>query len=491
MRKNNTFKNKLLGGKRPYLISLAVCFLSMLLDQTNPQTSNIFVIAGLSLTAIILAALIVSNKLTYEHAILLIFLAGIVLRISYTLYTPYHVRQHDVGIVGMGNSHAGYIEHIANTFSLPQTNAPWQFYHPPLHHIIAGVFMRAQMLFGLSIETAMENIQLLTTFYSISTMFVSYSILKELNLKRTALVLSTALISLHPTFYLIGGNVNNDMLMILLSFCTILFLVKWYKDPNVKNILGVAFSLGLSMMAKLSGALLTPCIALIFVVKLFEHKAKFKTRIKQYILFCVISIPLGLWYPVRNLILFNQPLNYVPNLDPSSGQYIAHYSIAQRLWQIPFSQLSTPYQVWDNNFGYNIPLSLFKTALFGEKDLGSYPYAYIALFASVVLALVAFISMVYYLAVNKEQRKSKLNWAMGIIWLTLMMSYISFCFGYPNICSQDFRYIVPTLIVSSYFLGKLVIDLKSKVIRITLYTTSAIFLLSSAVVYTNLIIYSM
>lgn len=491
MKRNKGLEYALTRGKCPYLISLVVCFLSMFINQNDSNSAKVFVIIGLSLTALILFVLIVLKKLTFERAVLLIYLLGIVLRISYSLYTPYHVRQHDVGLVGFGNCHTGYIEYIANNLSLPQTNAPWQFYHPPLHHIIAGFFMYIQNLFGVSAETAMENIQLVTTFYSVSTMFVSFAILQELNLRKNALVFSLAIICLHPTFYLIGGNVNNDMLMLLLSLCTILYLIKWYKEPNIKNILGVAFSLGLSMMAKLSGLLLAPCIAFIFIIKLLERKAEIKQLVTQYIIFGMVSVPLGIWYPMRNLILFNQPLGYVPNIGPESGQYIAQYSIAQRLWQIPINQLSTPFQIWDNEFGYNIPLSLFKTALFGEKDLGSLTFAQIALFASAILALAAFVSMAYYLVINKKHRKSKLNWAMGIIWLTLMISYINFCFAYPNICSQDFRYIVPTLIVSAYFLGRVLSDFNSKVLKTFLYATTAVFVLSSAVVYINLIIYNL
>ena len=77
------------------------------------------------------------NELTFEKIILLLFLSGLILRLGYGTYTYVYTRQHDLGRDENDVGHVGYIANIYYYFKLPSNNA-YQFYHPPLHHIIAA-----------------------------------------------------------------------------------------------------------------------------------------------------------------------------------------------------------------------------------------------------------------------------------------------------------------------------------------------------------------
>ena len=72
---------------------------------------------------------------------------------------------------------------------------------------------------------------------------------------------------------------------------------------------------GLGVMTKVSVgviALFTAVVFVIMLVKTVKTDAKqWKMLMLRYIVFGLISLPLGLWYSVRNYRMFGQPLGYV------------------------------------------------------------------------------------------------------------------------------------------------------------------------------------
>ena len=220
------------------------------------------------------ALLALRGRLTAERACLLLLAAGILLRITYALYTGYGERQHDVWLVTSGKGHMAYIQYIAEHLSLPDTNRTWQFYHPPLHHILAGLLYRLLTACGAAAETAAEKLQLLTAFYSGAALIVSDRIAVRCGLQGAGRVTALAFLAFHPTGLLLAGSLNNDTLLWLLSLLTLLWLLRWQEAPTVSNSVWMAVWLGLSMMAKTSGVLLAPAIAFAFCRLLWRAAAR-------------------------------------------------------------------------------------------------------------------------------------------------------------------------------------------------------------------------
>ena len=72
--------------------------------------------------------------------------------------------------------------------------------------------------------------------------------------------------------------------------------------------------------------MIAPVTAMVFVWKLAVLGRERKWRLLRGILaklaaFGAVCIPLGLWYPVRNLILFGQPLGYVAPIGEDAAIY--------------------------------------------------------------------------------------------------------------------------------------------------------------------------
>ena len=131
-----------------------------------------------------------------------------------------------------------------------------------------------------------------------------------------------AVVAFHPSFIILAGSVNNDMLSVLFSLLSVLAAVRWYREPTLPRILCVALAVGLGMMTKLSVAMVAPAIAVLFAVKFFQSRA-FKRLIGQFAAFAAVCCPLGLWWGVRNLIRTDTPLTYVPDIGKSNIQYLA------------------------------------------------------------------------------------------------------------------------------------------------------------------------
>ena len=233
-----------------------------------------------------------TQKINYKKIITAIMIVGFVLRTVYILYTPITERQHDMEEdVG----HLAYIRTIYETGKLPKSNK-WQFYQQPLHHIIAAGWLKVNEFFNVDTETAEEGIQILTAIYSSMIILITYSILKEINIKDVYKIFVMLIIAVHPTFIILSGSINNDILVTMLTFLDFLYIIKWDKNPSFKNTIILAIFTALTALTKISGTIIAVPIIYIFLNKFIEEivKGKNKQNIKNYIIkfaiFGIISI---------------------------------------------------------------------------------------------------------------------------------------------------------------------------------------------------------
>ena len=163
-------------------------------------------------------------------------------------------------------------------------------------------------------------------------------------------------------------------------------------------------------------------------------------------------MPIGLWYPIRNYIQFEQPILYV--MDPhNSNLYVGNYSLLQRF--MPFSnEIAKIYcDPWTN---YNIPVFLIKCSLFEEYTWKTGAILNIFYYISIVINLILIIYTIYCI-IKKLCTKNKQNqiWkiALFLLFIFNIISYITMNIKLPYGCTMDFRYMVPTLFVGAIFVG--------------------------------------
>ena len=390
-------------------------------------------------------------RLNHERAIFLTITIGVLIRLVYVIYTDIYTRQHD--IVWSGNTgHIGYIMHIAQHLRLPDTNQNI-FYHAPLHHLISGTFYRINEFFGMNTVRNMESLQYLTAFYSSCLMVVAYRIFRKLDIKDAPLLMSTAIVALHPTMFILAGSINNDMLTLLLNAAALLWLIYWYDSPDIKNTVVLAIFVGAAVMTKMSGGLIALVVAPVFLIKFFRSQSK-KSLAAKLALFGAVSLPIGLWYHIRNLILFKQPIGYFLPLGESYVLYTGEIPLVDRIFSIPMSEMFKGiYSItWDG--AYNLPVFVMKSSIFGEWSFRSEMdiLAITLLSLNIILIIVSLAAMTC-LITNRQKEERGGAWFLFLIWFTQMAMFLYYNIKFPYSPNMDFRYIPLTLICGAGFIG--------------------------------------
>lgn len=454
------------------------------------------------------------RRLTDEHIAALLMLAGFLLRLMYVLYTPVTVRQHDVYRFDAGKGHAGYIFYFYEHGRLPDfaPNSVSQFYHPPLHHILEALWMRLQTGLRVSLAAAEENTQLLTLLYSALCMPVINGIFTEAQLRGRARRIPLAIICFHPTFILMAGSINNDILMTLLTLTAFWMALRWYRRPSMGRILLTALAMGCAMMTKFSASLAAPAIGLLFLLRLASDLQQNDRPVRrrlwcrylgQFAAFALLCCPLGLWWTVYSALVWQVPPGYVPSLSLTSHQYVGMYPVWRRLL-ITGDQLSSVYVAWGDLPGhsyyeYNIFTGLLKTSVFDESTLFTatgtlgrlgYGFSVLLFICNIGLIGMAVIAAVLCLHCRRRIVDTSVTASIVCLGAVVLLSYISFCFGYPHTCTQNFRYAVPTLLTGCLFLGRwLLSQTESRPTRLGRIAAgwtealTALFCISSAAVY--------
>lgn len=456
--------------KKSFLLSALAClFSTFIFNKSQGVNSLSIVIVGLALVVGTAVFLAVNKKLTARNVLILLLISGFLLRLDYVLYTTItstsRVRQHDLFQFGGEKGHSAYIEHFYNNgFKLPDFNPTTkaQFYHPPLHHFIVALWMRLLTTFGMSYERAISSIQYLTLFYSCCCMFVSERIFSKLNLRGVGLNIAMAIVVFHPTFIILAGSINNDILSVLFILLAIYTTLRWYQESTVKNILLIALSVGFGMMTKLSVALIAFPIALVFLIKFVNAKKEMFSYFTQYCAFGCLCIPLGMWFSIRNSIKYKVPFNYVMRQSDTSDQYIGFHSLYERLFDYSYHPFSNVFENMGGEaadyYEYNPFVAIIKTSIFGEYNYTSknefiVTPCRILLYINMALIALSLIAFVYCLVKKSDflDRTQKIFFAFYQI--LLFLNFIVFSFEYPHSCSMDFRYIVPTLVIGAMFIG--------------------------------------
>lgn len=478
---------------------LAATLLAMLYKKA--ENKSIWYFTG-GIAAVIILYLKADRK-AYKEQLnsLLIMSAGFLVKLYYVIETSVYTRQHDVGAFDLTDGHAGYIGYLIKTHHLPDFDVRehWQFSHPPLHHIISAVWIYFnENILSVDYDRSRESMQMLTLFYSICIMISAYKILSHFHLKECSLYIPLAIINFHPSFIILSGSINNDSLSIAFVMGAVLCALKWYRDQTPANILKIAFCLGLGMMSKLSAALAAPAIAVIFLIVFIKSFKKCASKlIGQFAAFGAVCAPLGLWYQVRNYLRFGVPIMYVHELDTGTMQYIGDQNFLSRITDFSLFQFKNVFVQWkyinetDEVCGYNEynPLiALLKTSIFDEgSDANDFngelmvKICTLLFWTALVIATIAFVCMIISTITKGKEENMVEKLFILLFYVTMTLNVYKLAKNYPFTCSMNFRYITPTVITGSLFMGILL--KRHKRLQKPFTAITAMFVLCSAYVY--------
>jgi 4-amino-4-deoxy-L-arabinose transferase-like glycosyltransferase len=484
------------------VIALVLCtlFLMYILSFSDYNVRYIqMIMQAAILTAIALYVFLIKSKSSaFNTAILLLLFIGFVMRIGYAVYTPIDVRAHDLGAININsNGNAAYILCLYINHSLPTSNI-YQFMQPPLFHVLAALIMSlSRIITGIQDPVLLlESARLVSCLASCATLVVAYKIAKSLQLNECSLLLFISITAFLPNHYLLAGRINNDALSVFWMYCIILFTIRWYHKQNILNIVMLALMFGFGLMTKFSVAMLSIPVGVLMIYVLYQasKKHEFWRLLMKMTLFLLIASSLGLWFYIRNWILFKQPIGavYVFKSEIYDWLYIGDQSFWTRFGVPSIREFFQGYGLAETSTS-NVWTYLAKCPIFGEFGYEISRVFKFPLQASHTMIILLSLIGTAYTIRNSIHKKHVLWLFVSTTWLSITVSYFVFIIQYPFFCSLDFRYMVPVSLCGALFIGNYYdkSDRTKKVpmlFRMAVNISTILFSVTSIVMYTNLIL---
>lgn len=311
--------------------------------------------------------------------------------------------------------HLEYILTIYKTGQLPNTNIN-QCYHPPLSHILFAGFMKCESIFTDNNKFLIESLEFLAIIYSMLTIIVVYKIMKKIGFDENQAILPISILTFHPLFIYLSRLVNTDGLVSLLILISVLYLLKWYKNPSYKNVTILAFAIGLGAMTKTSIIIMAVSLIVFYLKRLsksIEDTKTVKNIIIQGLLFTVITLPMVFWYQFRNYYKFNQNLfGIVEALDTLK---VANNSFKAR-WILNNELFNEVYEMNASNVWANLIISTINFSM--ESKAIPFLLSMVLRGLSLLLIILSIISIFKYTV--KSENKDLL-----LILITIYITWIA------------------------------------------------------------------
>lgn len=420
------------------------------------------------------------KKDRYKIILISIFLVAILLRIFYISKINIAQFQFDVGIQenAMTNTeinyqklyenfsegynearHFNYIMHLYTFKTLP-TEILGQFYHPPLHHFLMSNWLRCMDLFSDSAEFKFESMQLVSLIYSVIILITLFKILKELNVEDKYKIISILFFCFYPLYIYFSGSINNDQLVTMLGMICLLYLIKWYREPSIKNAIIIALTIGLGLMTKSSMyVMLIPTIYIYFkkLIEFVNNDEKIGKLLIELIVFSIISLVLGFWFQIFN---FMRGTNALGIIEPYESLSVANQSLWARFGLQNILKMS----------GVNIWNYLIYSSLNFGLVLEHSVYIKIMVIITITLVLDA----IYFIIKNFKKEKilivTFLAWWAFYFFLNIQMPYT---------CSMHSRYMLIPISIASIIIALGMQEEKNKYLKIqVVVSTIAIAIMS-------------
>lgn len=407
------------------------------------------------------------QKIKENWRILTTFLTGCLLRLFYVMNTSVFERQYDIGSIDLSvnhtvsGGHLAYIQYLYQQGHLPDFDPTlvYQFNHPPMHHFLSAVVLQFFAPIIKDYEKLYETLQIIPFVSSVLLLWVAYRVMRKLSVDEKALEFGMIVLAFHPALILLSGSVNNDTLSLLFMVLCVDYTMEWCKSHSLWAIIKAAFAISLGMMTKQSVALMAFPMAFVFAYEWIE-KRKNKDMVRkitlQYVIFLCISLPLGLWFYIRNMVLYKMPLVWVYTLSEDTWQYTGNVPVINRFLWPNLKEFFGGLKQFQLGCGYNVWIQIMRTSVLGEWDMagvgrGIKVLAMLLMLIAFTLAAVVFACDVLVGLRGKRYRVDASTMLLLVsAYLVNFAAYLKFYYDYPQECSMSFRYIEIELFISVF-----------------------------------------
>ena len=412
-----------------------------------------------------------AGQRTDERKMRAVMAAGFLLRLFYVLFSTIYDRQYDIGMIELDaghpvtGGHLGYIQYLYENWHLPDFDPTtvYQFNHPPLHHYISALWLKLASFFLRDTALLEESLQVVPFVCSLLILAVLLKILRLFLLEERPRRFLMLLFAFHPALVLLSGSVNNDCMSLLFTLLCVYTALSWAQNPTLHSVLYAALSVGLGMLTKQNVAEMAFPMGLVFAYVLFRQWKRglsLRPLFGQFALFGAVSLPLGLGFYIRNMLLYDMPLVWIYELPEDSWQYTGNVPLLNRFLWPDLKEFADNLLHFKIGCGYNVWMQIVRTSVLGEWDMagvgrGVKLLAVLLMFSGALLAAAAFLAFVYVFLIRRRKYPIDIPGRIMCIagYLVNLVFYLKFVYDYPQECSMHFRYIEIELLFPAIALG--------------------------------------
>jgi len=406
---------------------------------------------------------IYENKSNSDEAVTLLILTGaFCVRLIYVWCTYYNINPHDLGSISqtpeLHDGHLGYIGYIYHNGRIPDVDpvSVWAYYNAPLFYIVGAAWLKLNTLLSIEWSLALENLQFLPLLFTMWATVGMDRLLRAFDVEGSVHHALFAFFAFFPAWIWFSGMINADAMTLCWMVHILYYTVCWHKQHDIRHIILLALCFGLGMMSKINVGVLSVGTGMVFLWALIQairsDRGQAFQYIRQFTIFGIICIPLGLYWPLRCFVRFGMPLLYVPD----TGAMWMYFG-DKPFWEVfgipSAAHLDHTKVLFDLEKDTNVWMILIRNALFDEgtaMDFPSVPAEFagrVLIYLQIPLILFMNGCCAAVLAGKKYKVDLPLKAFIGIAYLMLLVSYVSFVWKLPYICSANFRYIAVALAI--------------------------------------------
>jgi len=415
------------------------------------------------------------QKLRFSRTLSVLFAVAMMVRILYFMETPWSIRSYDV------DGHIDYITYIATYLRLPEPDACWTCYHPPLYYITAALFYKVGVLFSKA--AALAAVQMLSVLLSgVFAIFVLL-VFRLLTFSQSALIAASATVLFYPSLIMHAGRIGNDVLLYAVYAGAFYYYLRWLKYGS-----GLWLSVLLTAMAlftKGNGVLIMAVLGLAYLLRVAwyrEWRLTWRTIVLVAALYGVIVASAAALHVTRS------DSGLIGNAQSLHGELFVDNALSSYLyfdWKIMVKDAYA--DPWKNGHGREYFWNYFwQTSLFGEFQHGRQLHD-VASVISATLMIMLTGAVFGFLLLSKETLMQAVPFIMNA--LIVVVAAMALRYSIPAACSNDFRYSIPLLLSLGYFLGRYIDTVRQReliVLEWGMYGAVTLFSILSTIFIANL-----
>lgn len=344
--------------------------------------------------------------------------------------------------------HLIYITDIARYMSWPNPYKGWSFYHPPLYYTIEAIILRyANWLGSFDAMTLMQTFSL-----SCFMLFIVFSALSLHRFIRNRVAYCVALVLLifYPSGILFSSHIDSHLLYYACYAACLYFMLRWLDSNQHRHLALALVFLGMGIATRSNALILLPLVGMAFLYNIGRGKVS-KEVLRSYTIYIALLIVcVGFAMNFGRIIYYHiietrhEPLLVGNIFRLSRGLLLNNDSLFTILMPNIPKYLSHPFwSVWSDAEGrQHFWNSMLKSSLTGEYIWDKWKVA--LYMGNLLLAMIVYLIDAYI--IHRQALRHRREWVTCMFGLFIpILALLVNRWVYPYACSEDFRYIYPSI----------------------------------------------